>query len=146
MSLDILFGAARTAEKNIDTAKVKRIIQLFRPDSNGTVTKLDFVKSIDSIYKSVLFLNASIHNADQIVMVVGVVRTILFVFICCVLLILRRNNDTLLWLIITLLATIAFMVGSSKFFEGVSFVLVQQPYEIGAVSYTHLTLPTNSRV
>lgn len=131
LSLDILFGAARTAEKNIDTAKVKRIIQLFRPDSNGTVSKLDFVKSIDSIYKSVLFLNASIHNADQIVMVVGVVRTILFVFICCVLLILRRNNDTLLWLIITLLATMAFMVGSSKFFEGVSFVLVRQPYEIG---------------
>ncbi|KAL7465007.1 hypothetical protein ACHAXS_005338 [Conticribra weissflogii] len=46
--------------------KMRSLIRLFRPDRQGNLTKLDFVKSIDTVYKELRLLRASIANSAQI--------------------------------------------------------------------------------
>jgi hypothetical protein len=47
-------------------AKIKSLIRLFRPERQGNLIKLDFVKSIDTVYKQLRLLRASIANSAQI--------------------------------------------------------------------------------
>jgi hypothetical protein len=51
---------------NIDQAKAKALVKLFRPDQQGHLSILDFVKSVDAVYKEVCLLGATIHNSSQI--------------------------------------------------------------------------------
>jgi hypothetical protein len=51
---------------SIDTEKAKEAIKVFRPDREGNLALLDFIKSIDSIYKEFRLLQASIENSSQI--------------------------------------------------------------------------------
>ena len=57
-------------------AKIKALIRLYRPDRLGNLTKLDFVKSIDTVYKQLRLLRASIANSGTSV------RSLRFVLIC----------------------------------------------------------------
>ena len=47
-------------------AKIKSLIRLFRPDREGRLSRLDFVKSIDTVYKQLRLLRASIANSGEI--------------------------------------------------------------------------------
>ena len=47
-------------------AKIKSLIRLFRPDRQGNLIRLDFVKSIDAVYKQLRLLRASIANSGKI--------------------------------------------------------------------------------
>lgn len=51
---------------NINQQKAKDLIKIFRPDRQGNLSVLDFVKSVDSVYKEFRLLNASIENSSQI--------------------------------------------------------------------------------
>jgi hypothetical protein len=46
--------------------KVKELVKMFRPNRLGEITKLDFVKSVDSVYKQLRLLQANIRNSSQI--------------------------------------------------------------------------------
>lgn len=46
--------------------KIKALIRLFRPDRKGYLTKLDFVNSIDTVYKDLRLFRASLANSSQI--------------------------------------------------------------------------------
>lgn len=50
----------------IDQQKAKDLVKVFRPDREGSLTMLDFVKSTDSVYKEFRLLQASIENSSQI--------------------------------------------------------------------------------
>lgn len=50
----------------INQQKAKDIIKLFRPDREGNLTMIDFIKSIDSVYKEFRMLQATIDNASRI--------------------------------------------------------------------------------
>lgn len=50
----------------IDQSKAKSLIKIFRPDRQGMLTMLDFVKSIDAVYKEFRLLGATIENSSQI--------------------------------------------------------------------------------
>jgi hypothetical protein len=50
----------------IDQQKAKDLVKVFRPDRDGVLTLLDFVKSTDSVYKEFRLLQASIQNSSQI--------------------------------------------------------------------------------
>ena len=47
-------------------AKIKSLIRLFRPDREGKLSRLDFTKSVDTVYKELRLLRASIANSAQI--------------------------------------------------------------------------------
>jgi hypothetical protein len=50
----------------IDQQKAKDLIRIFRPDREGGLTLIDFVKSTDAVYKEFRLLQASIENSSQI--------------------------------------------------------------------------------
>ena len=42
------------------------LVKLFRPDRDGNLSMLDFLTSIDSVYKEFRMLNASIQNSGAL--------------------------------------------------------------------------------
>lgn len=50
----------------VDQVKAKELIKVFRPDRDGRLSILDFVKSVDAVYKEFRLLQASIENSSQI--------------------------------------------------------------------------------
>jgi hypothetical protein len=51
LSFDILASLAIADNGNLDELKVKEIIKLFRPDRQGKLSLVDFVRSVDVVYK-----------------------------------------------------------------------------------------------
>ena len=66
LSFDVLCLLAKQRDGSVDREKVRELIRTFRPDRNGKLGKLDFVKSVDSVYKTLRLLLASIKNSSQI--------------------------------------------------------------------------------
>ncbi|KAL7548223.1 hypothetical protein ACHAWF_011515 [Thalassiosira exigua] len=66
LSFSIISILAMDEAGDYQDAKIKSLIRLFRPDRDGNLSKLDFVKSIDTVYKQLRLLRASIANSGQI--------------------------------------------------------------------------------
>ena len=66
LPFSILAVLAMDEKGGYNNAKIKSLIRLFRPDRQGNLIKLDFVKSIDTVYKQLRLLRASIANSAQI--------------------------------------------------------------------------------
>ena len=47
LSFEVLCLVAKDSEGNIDRNAVRELIRVFRPNRNGELSKLDFVKSVD---------------------------------------------------------------------------------------------------
>lgn len=71
--------ATRTGE--IDEDKLKELIKVFRPDRDGRLSKLAFVKSIDATYKRMRLLSANIHNSSQLDIAVENLINVAFYFL-----------------------------------------------------------------
>jgi hypothetical protein len=56
---------AKDEKGGIDQEKAKDLIRVFRPERDGSLSKLEFVKSIDAIYKELRLLAANISNSSQ---------------------------------------------------------------------------------
>jgi len=50
----------------LDEEKVKHLVKLFRPDREGNLTLLDFAKSVDSVYKELRLLRASVESSSRV--------------------------------------------------------------------------------
>ena len=48
---------------NFDEKKLKDLVKVFRPERDGTLCMLEFVRSIDRVYKDLRLLRASIRNS-----------------------------------------------------------------------------------
>ncbi len=66
LQFETLALCALQDDGTIDQAEAKQLIKVFRPDRDGRLSILDFVKSIDSVYKEFRLLQASIENSSQI--------------------------------------------------------------------------------
>lgn len=93
LNFEVLCNVARNADGTNNRKKILDLVKLFRPNRNGEITKLDFVKSIDryanrriylskhfihgisnsvlfsptfSVYKRLRLLLANIKNSSQI--------------------------------------------------------------------------------
>ncbi len=47
LSFDVLCLIAKDSKGNVDRNTVRELIRVFRPNRNGQLSKLDFVKSVD---------------------------------------------------------------------------------------------------
>ncbi len=65
LPFSILSVLAINSSGEYEDAKIKSIIRLFRPDRQGNLGRLDFVKSIDAVYKQLRLLRASIANSGM---------------------------------------------------------------------------------
>jgi small-conductance mechanosensitive channel len=119
----------------IDQLKAKDLIRVFRPDRNGCLSLLDFVKSVDIVYKELRFLQASIDNSSQIDKSFENIINIVFYAIIVAIVMSQLGFDpfSLFLSLSSVVLAFAFAIGSasSKYFEGLLFILVRRPYGIG---------------
>jgi Ca2+-binding EF-hand superfamily protein len=52
--------------KEINEKQIKDLVKLFRPERDGTLDLIGFVRSVDQVYKDLRLLRASIRNSSQI--------------------------------------------------------------------------------
>ena len=114
---------------------IKDLIACFRPTRDGELTMLDFVKSIDTIYKELRLIRASILNAQKMNAASQKVWDVVFyiVMICILLAVIGIDPLALIGSLLAVIVGLSFMVGSAlaKAFEGLLLVLVRKPYDVG---------------
>ena len=105
----------------IDSDKMKDLIRLFRPDRQGNLTMLDFVKSVDAVYKKLRLLRASINGSSQIDRATEFMINCLFYFTLFCIILARLKIDPLKFFLSmsSVILAFAFMIGSAsaKYFE-----------------------------
>jgi hypothetical protein len=67
LNFDVLALLGVQRDGALDHHKVKDLIRLFRPDRDGTLNMLDFVKSVDAVYKELRLLRAAVLNSSYVV-------------------------------------------------------------------------------
>lgn len=76
---------AMDEEGTLDEHLTKSFVKLFRPDRQGDLTLLDFVRSVDKVYKEFRLLDATIDNSSQIDRAFERIFNVLFyVVVACV--------------------------------------------------------------
>ena len=95
---------------------MNELIQLFRPDLDQKLSKLDFVKSIDAIYKSLRQLSMNIEDSGQIDKALSFLVNLVFYFIlgCFVLEQLGVDPFALFVSLSSLILGFAFIFGGSR--------------------------------
>jgi hypothetical protein len=67
LKFETLTAIARDpASHDIDDTKLKELVRVFRPERDGTLDCIAFIRSIDRVYKDMRLLRASIRNSTQI--------------------------------------------------------------------------------
>eukprot|EP00934_Nitzschia_sp_Nitz4_P000590 Nitzschia sp. Nitz4//scaffold1_size375055//116805//120596//NITZ4_000247-RA/size375055-augustus-gene-0.711-mRNA-1//-1//CDS//3329540958//590//frame0 len=135
LEFDVLCSIAKDDDGNINSVTAKELVRLFRPDRNGQLSKLDFVKSIDSVYKNLRLLLASIKNATQIDKAYESLVNVAF-YTCVWFIVMGVLGVDVQALVISasgVIVSFSFMIGtaSANYLEGILFVLVRRPFDIG---------------
>lgn len=52
--------------QEINETTLKALVRIFRPERDGTLDLVGFVRSVDRVYKDMRLLRASIRNSSQI--------------------------------------------------------------------------------
>lgn len=121
MPFETLALLAKDDKGGIDQTKAKELIKVFRPERDGSLGKLEFVKSIDVVYKQLRLLSANISNSSQIDKAIESLFNVIFYVIvgCYVLAALGQNPRTIFFSFSSVLLGFTFMFGasSSKYFE-----------------------------
>lgn len=135
LDFDTIALLATTDDGGIDQEKMKDLIRLFRPERDGTLTVVDFVKSVDTVYKRLRLLSASISNAAQIDNAAERIFNCIFYTVLAIIIVSVLGFDpmALFLSISSIIVASAFMIAnaSSRWFEGMLFVLIRRPYSIG---------------
>ena len=63
LHFDSIADIAVGKDGTLDRPKLKALVRIFRPARDGDLSMIDFLKSIDSVYKEFRVLQASIENA-----------------------------------------------------------------------------------
>lgn len=75
---------AKDEKGGIIQSKAKDLIKVFRPERDGTLGKLEFVKSIDVVYKQLRLLSANISNSSQLDKAIeSLINLVFYVIIAC---------------------------------------------------------------
>lgn len=104
--------------------KVKALIKLFRPDRKGFLTKLNFVSSIDEVYKDLRLFRASLDNSSSIDNSFESIINVIFytVVILCVLMIMGFQMWEPILSFSAFVFSFAFMFGPGKLSDNPPFL------------------------
>jgi hypothetical protein len=121
MTFETIAVLAVLGDGTMDQDKLKDLVRLFRPDRDGNLSLLDFVKSIDTVYKTIRLLRASIRNSMTIDRAFENIFNIAFytVMTCVILSQIGFDPLALFLSLSSIILAFAFMIGSasSKYFE-----------------------------
>ena len=65
LQFDSIAAVALNSDGTMDEDKMKDLVALFRPDRKGELSEMDFLKSIDSLYRDFRLLQAAIDNSGS---------------------------------------------------------------------------------
>ncbi|KAG7340184.1 mechanosensitive ion channel [Nitzschia inconspicua] len=120
---------------NLDAEKTKELIRIFRPDRDGEISLVDFVRSVDNVYKELRLLRATVAGSTKIDRALeSIFNYAFYVLLACIILwVLKIDPFALFVSVSSIILAFAFMIGSasSKYFEGLLLIVVQRPYGIG---------------
>jgi len=135
LPFEILSEVAYDSNDELIRDKVKALIRLFRPDRKGFLTKLDFVSSIDDVYKDLRLFRASLSNStsidDSFETIINVVFCILSIFLVLLIVGFQLWEPVLSFSAFFFSFSFMFGPASSKYFEGILLIFVRRPYDIG---------------
>lgn len=135
LHIETLIPLATNKDGRLDKTKARALIKLFRPDRNGNITLLDFLKSCDNLYKRVVLFRATTTNAGRLDDAFEkMINFVFYIILALVLAAAAGFNPSELFLsmgAIFLPLSFLFSAAASKFFEGLLLVLVRQPFDIG---------------
>jgi len=117
-----------------DKIKKKRLMNVFHPQTDGSLPLLSFVQGCDNVYKKLRFLRASVGNSSVIdnVLELLIDPIVYFLLVVIVLSILGVNIVSLLPISTVILGgTFAFGPACGKAFEGIILIVARRPYDIG---------------
>jgi hypothetical protein len=144
LKFETIASLAVLEDGTLNNEKARALIKLFRPDRDGNLTKLDFVKSIDNVWKEMRLQQASIQSAAQIDNAFEHIINFFFYFfvVFIVIAIFGFNPISFMLSLSTLIVGFAFMIGtaSSKYFEGLLLILVRRPYDVGKFHFSFVFL------
>ena len=66
LHFNVIAYLATDKDGELNQEKTEKLIQLFRPDRDGGITLLEFVRSIDKVYKELRLLRATIAGSAKI--------------------------------------------------------------------------------
>lgn len=66
LNFEVLALLGALPDGSLDQPKLIDLIKLFRPDHNGKLKMVDFVKSVDTVYRDLRMLRASVNNSSKI--------------------------------------------------------------------------------
>jgi small-conductance mechanosensitive channel len=129
LNFDILALIAVEPDGLLNEAKLLEIVKLFRPDREGNLSLIDFVKSVDSVYKELRLLRASVASSSRIdgafekVINIGFYSSVG----CIVLYAVGVDPFVLFGSVSAFVLAFAFMFrdAASKYFEGLLLILVR---------------------
>jgi len=135
LPFDTLALTALNDDGEIDEEKARKLIRRFRPSRDGFLSVVDFIRSIDKVYKEVRTLRASITNSSQLYLAAERLVNVAFYFVLWLIALTIIDLDP--WALFVSLSGVvlsfAFLFGKagSSIFIGIIFILVQKPYDIG---------------
>ena len=131
----IALAALNPRDQSVDDQMIKDMVRLLRPSRTGEINLLEFCKSIDTLYKKMRKLRASLVNEGRVNAASERLLNAIFYFILfiCWLAIIGIDPIVLIGLFSSMLISISFMIGgaAADYFRGLLLVLVQRPYDIG---------------
>ncbi|KAG7357550.1 mechanosensitive ion channel [Nitzschia inconspicua] len=120
---------------NLDAEKTKELIRIFRPDRDGEISLVDFVRSVDNVYKELRLLRATVAGSTKIDRALESIFNYAFyvLLVSIILWVLNIDPFALFVSVSSIILAFAVMIGSasSKYFEGLLLIVVQRPYGIG---------------
>lgn len=135
VKFDTLCKIAKNPDRTTDKKKVSELVRLFRPNPKGDITKLEFIKSIDTVYKQLRLILANVSSSSQIDHAYGQIANVCFYSVATLvgLAVFGVDVGSLVLGLAGVLVGFAFMIGSasSKYIEGILLILVRRPYDIG---------------
>ena len=121
LHFNVIAELAVDRDGSMNSDKMKELVRIFRPDREGILTMIDFLKSVDNVYKEFRLIQASIENSGSVDRAFEMmVNYAFFTILWCVLLYICGIDPFALFLSLSAFVVgFAFMIGgaSSKYFE-----------------------------
>jgi len=121
LSFNVLALVALQSDGTLVPAKVKDMIRLFRPNRSGSLTMIDFIKSVDLVYKELRLLRASVRNSQKLDQSAEKIFNVLFytVILCICLAVLGFDPLAIFISFSSFALAFSFMISraSSNYFE-----------------------------
>ena len=122
LHFDTLSVLASGDDGILDLEKARSLIRLFRPDCDGNITMLNFLKACDKVYRRLRLFRATVVNSNQLDDALEIILNIFFyaLLTCLILSFFFAINPTQIFLLTaSITAPVSFAIGStsSKWFE-----------------------------